>query len=137
MGEPPMAGAPGRSPERSLARDLPAIPGSLARLRGDVRSLLVACGVDATRAEEIVLGVHEAAMNAVVHAYERDGGRVKVAVVVGDDHVDATVQDSGTWQPPSADGRGLTIMAGLASEVEVRSTDDGTAVRLRFDRFER
>jgi anti-sigma regulatory factor (Ser/Thr protein kinase) len=77
------------------------------------------------------LATHEAAANAVEHAQagvvvtvSRDGNRVTVVV-----------RNAGGWNEPDGDkyrGRGLILMRGLMSLVEVGSRPDGSVIRMQL-----
>jgi anti-sigma regulatory factor (Ser/Thr protein kinase) len=65
---------------------------------------------------------------------------VSVAAFLRQDAVAVTVSDTGRWIGDSSAslrsrrrGRGLTLMSGLADDVETRRTPAGTRVTLRFD----
>ena len=110
------------------------LPPDLARLRMLRRALaewLAEADVDARAAEAIVLATHEAAANAMQHAdacvlvtVSRDPGGVRVVVRSG-----------GRWKRFDGGelrGRGLPIMHGLMSEVEIASGDGRSVVDMRL-----
>jgi anti-sigma regulatory factor (Ser/Thr protein kinase) len=76
---------------------IPAAPAQLAGLRQAARHALR--DVPPEVAEELVLALHEAATNAILHG-SRGGDPVQVAVWVRDGWVEATVVDHGPAQPP-------------------------------------
>ncbi|MFN2617166.1 MAG: SpoIIE family protein phosphatase [Thermoleophilaceae bacterium] len=116
---------------------LPAEPGSLPRLRRRLTRFLSAAGADEAEAYEIILTVCEAAGNAIEHAYGPGDETFAVEVGLEEGAVIAVVRDTGSWRESRDDrrdeyrGRGLTIMEGLADEVEVLREARGTTVRIR------
>lgn len=100
-------------------------PDSLAALRRTARWFLLHEGVSATCAHDVVLSVHEAAVNALEHGE----GRVEVEIVVRAGVVVATVTDGGRGVDPALldaarpglaeHGRGLYLVARLMDEVTV------------------
>jgi anti-sigma regulatory factor (Ser/Thr protein kinase) len=85
---------------------------------------------------EVALAVHEAAANAVEHAYPRGAGELMVRARHDDGRLVVVVEDEGDWRPPSRTdqrGRGLTLMHGLMDDVEIvpSGPGSGTQVTLR------
>jgi anti-sigma regulatory factor (Ser/Thr protein kinase) len=92
-------------------------------------------GAGATRADvdDLTLASAEAAANAIEHAYGLEPGVVELrASVAGAGAVAVAIRDFGTWRAPRGThrGRGLLLMEGLADEVEVTRSDEGTTVEL-------
>ena len=88
--------------------------------------------MDATRIEDIVLAVGEAAGNAIEHAYCGADGSIELRAYVRDARLFVEVSDRGRWKldgDPER-GRGLGIMRALVDRVSIESTHDGTNVRL-------
>jgi anti-anti-sigma factor len=121
-----------------LRLELSADPAHLHRLRRGVADWATAAGVAPEALDDLLLAIGEAVANAVEHAYPDGDGTDGVLVTVerDGDALRVAVQDSGTWRPPPADpgfrGRGLQIIRGLASDVEVLPGPDGTTVRFRL-----
>jgi anti-sigma regulatory factor (Ser/Thr protein kinase) len=88
---------------------IPATPAQLAGLRQAARHALR--DVPPEVAEELVLALHEAATNAILHG-SRGGDPVQVAVWVRDGWVEATVVDHGPAQPPHPPPTGSAAAAG-------------------------
>jgi anti-sigma regulatory factor (Ser/Thr protein kinase) len=90
-------------------------------------------GVPPDRRDAVILAVHEAAANAIEHAT----GRVSVRGARDGDKLLLVVSNSGRWRGPRsvdiARGRGLTIMRGLMTNLEIRTNPEGTTVRMRMD----
>ena len=76
---------------------IPASPSRLATLRRAARAYLR--GVSDEAADEVVLALHEAATNAVLHG-SRAGQPIQVHVHVNDGWVQASVLDHGPQPPP-------------------------------------
>ena len=89
--------------------------------------------------DALALASYEAMANVADHAYV-DGtlGRVSVLVSASSETLDVLVADGGRWQAPDVDpgfrGRGLLLIRGLAEDVAVTSTDQGTTVRMSWRR---
>lgn len=90
----------------------------------------------ATRHDEMVLAVGEAAANAAVHAYADGKGRVELQCDLDATATAATmrVRDWGTWKPPAPgrDGRGLVIMDELSDTLTLHHDTTGTEVVLEY-----
>ena len=124
----------------------PASPARLGDLRQTVRSGLRGQLRD-DDLDDLLLALHEATTNAVLHGSEGDSA-VDVVVRVEDGWAEATVLDRGSSQPanpdrgdeeqpsesdePSLSGRGLWLMGRLVDEVRLERVDPrGTRVTLR------
>jgi anti-sigma regulatory factor (Ser/Thr protein kinase) len=116
---------------------IPASPAHLAAVRRAARVYLR--GVSSEIADEVVLAVHEAASNAVLHGSSA-GHPVQVVLRVTDACIEASVLDHGPDPPvqvPSdadelgARGRGLWLLRGLVDEVRLERVRRGTRVTLR------
>jgi anti-sigma regulatory factor (Ser/Thr protein kinase) len=91
-------------------------------------------------AADVVLALHEAASNAVLHA-SGSGQPIEVVLQVTEQCIEASVLDQGPdlpAQPPadldaaelSAHGRGLWLLRGLVDEVRIERVRRGTRVTL-------
>jgi anti-sigma regulatory factor (Ser/Thr protein kinase) len=138
----------GLAASATWARPLPAPPGSARRLDFDAHSLQpmraavihdgARAGLPSGRLADLVLAVSEVASNSVRHG----GGQGTLRVWRDDEAVVCEVRDEGRVADPLADrerpGRGLHSPRGLwlanqlCDLVQLRSQDDGTAVRLRM-----
>lgn len=113
-------------------------PVALTELRGlrfRVRDAAVRHGLGEDRADDFTLATHEICKNSVKFA-----GGGSLAVWVDGDTMICEVADRGritellvgrSTPPPSAEnGRGLWLANQLCDLVQIRSTDDGTVIRL-------
>jgi anti-sigma regulatory factor (Ser/Thr protein kinase) len=124
----------------------PASPARLGDLRQTVRSGLRGQIRD-DDLDDLLLALHEATTNAVLHGSE-GGSAVDVVVRVEDGWAEATVLDRGSSRSanpdrddeeqlsgsdePSLSGRGLWLMGRLVDEVRLEGVDPrGTRVTLR------
>lgn len=101
---------------------------SLPLVRQSLRALGESAGIEADAVHSAELAVTEACANAVRHAY-RGRGRVEVSLEVRPDDLLAIVRDRGRgmsvpWRGArrEGDGLGLTVIAGIADQLEVRSS---------------
>jgi anti-sigma regulatory factor (Ser/Thr protein kinase) len=118
---------------------IPAAPAQLAAVRRAARSELHGVAVEA--ADDVVLALHEAASNAVLHG-SGAGRAVEVVLRVTEQCIEASVLDHGPDPPAqapadldaaelSAHGRGLWLLRGLVDEVRIERVRHGTRVTLR------
>jgi anti-sigma regulatory factor (Ser/Thr protein kinase) len=117
----------------AISLSLPAEPESLSRLRRRLGRFLHAAGATEGETYEITLTICEAAGNAIEHAYGPGDARFEVEAGFEDGELVATIRDSGSWRTRRGAhrGRGLRIIEGLMDDVEVRSEQGGTVVRMR------
>jgi anti-anti-sigma factor len=126
-----------------LEARLPADPVQLAGVRRAVTAWSTAAGLASATTEDLQLALGEALANAVEHAYSGDGaGACEYRVArAADGSISVDVLDTGTWRPPPIDrgfrGRGLELIAALATDVQILHGPDGsvgagTRVRFRF-----
>jgi anti-sigma regulatory factor (Ser/Thr protein kinase) len=111
-------------------------PDGLARLRDVVAALANACGLARARVEDLVLAVHELATNSVRHG----GGRGTCRLWREGAKLVCEVSDRGWITDPMAGrrrpatdqlgGRGLWLVNQLCDAMELRSSPDGTVVRV-------
>jgi serine/threonine-protein kinase RsbW len=116
------------------------IPAQVGELRGVRRALvrwLDGQGAPPEVGGEVALAVHEAAANAVEHAYPRSAGELIVRARHDGGRLVVVVEDEGDWRPPSRTdqrGRGPSLMHGLMDDVEIVPSgpgSGGTRVTLR------
>jgi len=145
----PASGSPGREQIASLrpalrlrptmaaaCRVFAAQPVQVAHARRFIAGVLSGFGA----AEDIVLCVCELASNAVLHSCSREPGgqfTVRVSVSAGGRIRAEVVDRGGPWKPePAQDeehGRGLLIVAALATRWGVTGSEDGRSAWLELD----
>ena len=113
---------------------VPAVATSLGLVRAGLRRWLGSLGASDKLGFDVLLGVGEAAANAIAHAYGPGGGTIGIELSSTGGVILATVKDTGTWRLPRGEnrGRGIAIMEGCSDEMTVDTTETGTEVRLVF-----
>jgi anti-sigma regulatory factor (Ser/Thr protein kinase) len=123
----------------SDAEIVPFEEGDLGSIRSLVMSRAVQLGMSRSNAENLVIAVHEATANSVRHA----GGRGTLRVWRLGESLVCEVRDSGqipdamvgrVRPTPEMRGFGLWMANQLADLVQVRSSSDGSIVRIRMSR---
>ena len=111
------------------------VPPDFAVLGGLRRSLtawLEKAGVADPPGGDVVLATHEAAANAIEHAGSASPVDVRARLVGRTLTIE--IMDSGRWKvanPTDEErGRGLILIAGLVSEMELQADTSGTTLRL-------
>lgn len=93
-------------------------------------------GLPADTVEDLVLAAYEALANVVDHAYPEGGGQAWINGDCVAGTLVVVIRDRGRWRPPPQDpgrrGHGMTIINGLAEQVDIRRTRDGTSVEMRW-----
>ncbi len=125
----------------SFATVVPAAPAQIPVARHQLRDWLHTIAVLPHRETDILLATGEAVTNAIEHGSRNEPREtVSVEAFLRQDAVVITVSDTGRWVGDSSAslrsrrrGRGLTLMSGLADDVDTRRTPAGTRVTLRFD----
>lgn len=125
----------------SFATVVPAAPAQIPVAREQLRDWLKTIVVEPHRETDILLATGEAVTNAIEHGSRNEPRQtVSVEAFLRQDTVMITISDTGQWLGDSSAslrsrrrGRGLTLMSGLADDVETRRTPAGTRVTLRFD----
>jgi serine/threonine-protein kinase RsbW len=123
------------------ARGVQATPERLRRLRHELMAWVLAAGVDATRAGDIVLASYEALANVADHAYDGAGpGLVDLDAAVVGDRLEVVITDQGRWRTPVPDprpvslrGRGLLLLRASADRADISTGAEGTVVTLAWD----
>lgn len=139
---PPEAPGPfdGPLPEPSPVPDELAFgPGDLGEVRGLAYRQAMNAALEAARTSSLVLAVNELATNSVRHA----GGRGTLRVWREPDALVCEVRDHGHFDSPLVgrerpeplllEGRGLWLVNQVCDLVQIRSSADGTVVRVRMD----
>jgi serine/threonine-protein kinase RsbW len=118
---------------------LPAIPGSVPRLRRNLLEAISGRGFDE---DAVGLAVTEALTNAVRHAYQGSQGPVTLSVTQSADRLVVVVTDEGigarsfTARSGSDRGRGmgLPLLHELSAGARVEPGSSGTTVTMGFAR---
>ena len=110
-----------------------AHPSRLSELRRRLTAWLTAHGASREEANDVVLATHEAAMNAIEHAYGPGDAEIVVTAAVRNGVVEVGVRDTGRWRESRSQhrGRGRSIMSALMDEVSIDTDPAGSTVRLR------
>jgi anti-sigma regulatory factor (Ser/Thr protein kinase) len=111
--------------------ELPPDLAHLWLLRRRLSDWLAAAEVEASASDAIVLATHEAAGNAMQHA----GASVFVLASRDLNGVTVVVRNAGRWKASEGSelrGRGLPLMRGLMSSVDVESDDGESLVKMRL-----
>jgi anti-sigma regulatory factor (Ser/Thr protein kinase) len=125
------------APEVGLC--LPAAPANVALVRQALAGLADELGLEASRVADMKIAITEACTNAVVHAYETEGGRLEVTMTCETSRLVLSVRDygrgmrhaSGEREGPPL-GFGLSLIASLADEFGIAGGRRGTEVRMAF-----
>ena len=80
------------------------------------------------------MAIGEAVTNAIVHAYPKVAGIVRVELWRAGKTLQAEIEDQGKWVigPPKGLGVGLRVIKTFADDSRITSTASGTTVRLSF-----
>jgi anti-sigma regulatory factor (Ser/Thr protein kinase) len=111
----------------------------LRRVRQLVLQSAHRAGLDNPGTQNLVIAVHEAAINAIQHA----GGQGELAIIqVGQRRLIAQITDCGPGLPPqlnvtrpppeAAGGRGLWLIMQSGDRVQISSNRSGTTVRIEM-----
>ena len=117
-----------------ISLELPPEPESVPRARSAVGELAEAAGADA---RAVALAVSEAVGNAVMHAFRgTDGGTIVVRAETEGPALAVTVRDDGVGMTPDFESPGLgvgtALISRLAADTRIRSSQEGTTVRMTF-----
>ena len=119
-------------------RVLPALAGSVTRIRSELLQTLARHDLPADRRADIALVVSEATTNAVLHAYgDATPGPLYVAATLGGESLTVWICDSGSGMRPRRDspglGLGLGVISRLCDAVLISSdANAGTCVTVTF-----
>jgi len=119
-------------------RVLPALAGSVTRIRSELLQTLARHDLPADRRADIALVVSEATTNAVLHAYgDATPGPLYVAATLGGESLTVWICDSGSGMRPRRDspglGLGLCVISRLCDAVLISSdANAGTCVTATF-----
>ncbi|MCW3027916.1 MAG: putative anti-sigma regulatory factor, serine/threonine protein kinase [Solirubrobacterales bacterium] len=126
----------------SLNERYPAIADSVPQARKALAAFATSAGVTEEQLEGIRLVVSEAVSNAVLHAYDGDGGEIQVTAAVVPGELWILIADDGFGLRAERSGnRGLGLGLGWMAQFSdgltlVTRSSGGLEVRLRFDLFQ-
>ena len=113
-----------------ISRSFRAHPSALSQVREFVREQSATDGLGDDIADDLLLAVSEACVNAVIHT---NSSRVQLSWRAAAGHIEIQVQDEGVFERkvpiPELDGtagRGIPIMLALVDEMTIR---EGTPAR--------
>lgn len=120
--------------EDGVSLTLPARPASVPIVRQAVRQFTSRMGCTDRRTFEIQVALGEAVTNAVIHAYPKGAGMIRVRLWRAGEILHAEVEDQGKWAtgPPKGLGVGLKVIRTFADDARIKSTASGTTIRLSF-----
>lgn len=115
----------------------PASASSVGVCCGEVEAVAREFGFDGEEVGAVLLAVSEAATNAVVHgSVGRDDVHIDLVVELTDLEMLVTVSDTGSglqWSIETAGlGAGLSMIAAVTRQLDIRSSVAGTEVRMAF-----
>jgi anti-sigma regulatory factor (Ser/Thr protein kinase) len=115
----------------------PALADRLGDVRRAIQDWAERANLPADLIDELALASYEAMANAAEHAYvDVPPGPLSVLVRATVAGLDVVVADQGKWRvPDNGDGfrgRGIVVIRGLATDVAVTATEQGTTVRMRW-----
>ena len=115
---------------------IPGTPLGVSTLRRELAGLAKECGMDAEGIADVRLAVTEAATNAVVHAYARSKGDLRVRAAVQDGELSIVIGDTGPGLGERRDspglGVGLAVIATIAERLNIVSRPGGTEIHMAF-----
>ena len=105
-------------------------------LRHEMATLAEECGMDAEAIADVKLAVTEAATNAVIHAYAKAEGELRVSAVMSDGELGIVIGDAGPGLVRRHDspgmGVGLAVIATVAERLRIVSDQRGTEIHMAF-----
>jgi len=105
-------------------------------LRREMAGIAKDCGMDAEAIADVRLAVTEAATNAVIHAYAKAEGELRVTAAMKDGELAIVIGDTGPGLVERRDspglGLGLSIIATLAERLKIVNHSSGTEIHMAF-----
>ena len=105
-------------------------------LRREMTGRAKDCGMDAEGIADVRLAVTEAATNAVVHAYAKSEGDLRVTATMQDGELAIVIVDTGPGLVEGRDspgmGAGLSVIATVAERLKIISHPGGTEIHMAF-----
>jgi anti-sigma regulatory factor (Ser/Thr protein kinase) len=124
-----------RPPVEPLRLRYQARPSALAPTRALLRTWLEQAGASEREVYEVTVACNEACTNSIEHPLRKPGAdffEVEAECIA--DELLLVVRDFGRWRdhgPVGDRGRGLRFINELMDSVEVKSSEEGTEVRMR------
>jgi serine/threonine-protein kinase RsbW len=121
---------------------MPAVPSAVGQLRHRAAAFAAAAGASEDVTDAIALAVSETVTNVILHAYDGEGGEVRVICEVDGERMIVEVVDDGRGIAARHDspgiGHGLATVGALAQSLEIAVGRDGrgTAVTMAFGRVQ-
>jgi anti-sigma regulatory factor (Ser/Thr protein kinase) len=111
-----------------------ADPQMLSQMRRMLARWLQAYGARPSEVADITLAAGEACANAIEHAYAPGVAYFELEAVHDEGLVTVTVRDTGRWRTARGGhrGRGLKMIAAAVDELDLRTTDAGTELVMRY-----
>ena len=115
---------------------MPGTPLGVRMLRRVMARMAKDCGMDAKGIADVRLAVTEAATNAVVHAYAKAEGDLRVTAATQDGELAIVIGDTGPGLVEGRDspgmGAGLSVIATVAERLKIVSHPGGTEIHMAF-----
>jgi len=115
---------------------IPGTPQGVRMLRREMAAVAKECGMDAEGIADVQLAVTEAATNAVVHAYARAQGELRVTAAMYDGELAIVIKDTGPGLVENSEsaglGAGLCVIASVSERLRIISHPGGTEVHMAF-----
>jgi anti-sigma regulatory factor (Ser/Thr protein kinase) len=126
-----------RTARRKLCQSYQATASSVSLARQELARFAADAGAGDDQVEAVRLAASEAVTNIVLHAYERDTGRVHVGADVVPGALSVHVADDGAGLRPRPErrglGMGLVLIAQATDELDIlKRPGGGTELRMRF-----
>ena len=115
---------------------IPGTPLGVGMLRREIARMAEACGMDAEGVADVRLAVTEAATNALIHAYAKTDGELRVTAIMRDGELAIVIGDTGPGLVHGSDspglGLGLAVIASVVERLKIVSQPGGTEIHMAF-----
>ena len=116
--------------------DMPGTALGVGMARREMAGVAENCGMDAEAIADVRLAVTEAATNAVMHAYAKTSGELRVTAVTENGELAIVIADTGPGLVERDDspglGLGLSIIASVVARLAIISHPGGTEIHMAF-----
>jgi anti-sigma regulatory factor (Ser/Thr protein kinase) len=120
----------------SFEATIPGTPLGVSMLRREMAGIAKDCGMNAEGIADVRLAVTEAATNAVIHAYAKAEGELRVTAATRNGELAIVVGDTGPGLGERRDspglGLGLSIIASVAERLKIVNRSSGTEIHMAF-----